>query len=81
MVFGQVIIGPPGSGKTTYTRAVAAYLRASGRRVAVVNLDPDNDVLPYEPDVDVSELVCLEQRADLLAVGSVGHVTLLDPRR
>ena len=27
------------------------------------------------------ELVCLEQRADLMAVGSVGHVTLLDPRR
>jgi hypothetical protein len=27
------------------------------------------------------ELVCLEQRHDLLAVGSVGHVTLLDPRR
>ena len=27
------------------------------------------------------ELVCMEQRHDLLAVGSVGHVTLLDPRR
>lgn len=28
-----------------------------------------------------NELVCLDQRADLMAVGSVGHVTLLDPRR
>lgn len=27
------------------------------------------------------ELVCLEQRADLLAVGSMRHVSLLDPRR
>ncbi|KAL4444203.1 hypothetical protein ABPG75_011940 [Micractinium tetrahymenae] len=27
------------------------------------------------------ELVCMEQRSDLLAVGSIGHVTLLDPRR
>ncbi|KAI7838555.1 hypothetical protein COHA_007629 [Chlorella ohadii] len=27
------------------------------------------------------ELVCMEQRADLLAVGSMGHVQLLDPRR
>ncbi len=29
----------------------------------------------------VKELVCMEQRSDVLAVGSIGHVTLLDPRR
>lgn len=34
------------------------------------------------PSVAVlQELVCMEQRADLLAVGSMGHVQLLDPRR
>lgn len=27
------------------------------------------------------EVVCMDQRQDLLAVGSMGHVTLLDPRR
>jgi len=43
MPFGQVVIGPPGSGKTTYCAAAAALLRAAGRRVAVVNLDPAND--------------------------------------
>lgn len=39
---------------------------------------------PGKPQVKlqhVKELVCMEQRADMLAVGSVGHVTLLDPRR
>lgn len=29
----------------------------------------------------LQELVCMGQRADLLAVGSMGHVQLLDPRR
>ena len=33
----------------------------AGRRVAVVNLDPANDVLPFTPDVDVSDLVSLER--------------------
>lgn len=27
------------------------------------------------------ELVCMEQQHDLVAVGSMGHVTLIDPRR
>lgn len=61
MTFGQLVIGPPGSGKTTYCNGAQQYLRAAQRRVALVNLDPANDVLPYEPDVDVCDLVCLEQ--------------------
>ena len=49
-------------------------------------LDPSRSLrtlrtLALSPGASSRELVCLEQRADLLAVGSVGHVTLLDPRR
>ncbi|EGD73273.1 GPN-loop GTPase 2 [Salpingoeca rosetta] len=41
MTFGQVVIGPPGSGKTTYALAVGEFMRARlGRKVCVVNLDP-----------------------------------------
>lgn len=72
MPFGQVVIGPPGSGKTTYTNGMQQFLRAAGRRVAVVNLDPANDVLPYTPDVDVSELVCLEEVMATLQLGPNG---------
>uniref|UniRef100_A0A8C5W5H7 GPN-loop GTPase 2 n=1 Tax=Microcebus murinus TaxID=30608 RepID=A0A8C5W5H7_MICMU len=46
--FGQAVIGPPGSGKTTYCLGMSEFLRALGRRVAVVNLDPANEGLPYE---------------------------------
>jgi len=38
---------------------MARFLTARGRAVAVVNLDPANDRLPYPVDIDVSELVNL----------------------
>ena len=57
--FGQAVIGPPGAGKTTYCHGMARFLTARGRAVAVVNLDPANDRLPYPVDIDVSELVTL----------------------
>lgn len=72
MPFGQVVIGPPGSGKTTYCNGVQQYLTAARRRVALVNLDPANDVLPYKPDVDVCDLVCLEQVMGELGLGPNG---------
>uniref|UniRef100_H0XIZ9 GPN-loop GTPase 2 n=1 Tax=Otolemur garnettii TaxID=30611 RepID=H0XIZ9_OTOGA len=70
--FGQVVIGPPGSGKTTYCLGMSEFLRALGRRVAVVNLDPANDGLPYECAVDVGELVGLGDVMDALRLGPNG---------
>jgi hypothetical protein len=72
MPFGQVVVGPPGSGKTTYCHGVAEFMRAAGRKVAIVNLDPANDGLPYKPAVDVSELICLEEVMDQLRLGPNG---------
>ena len=51
------MIGPPGSGKTTYVAAMSELLTHLGRKVAIVNLDPDNENMNYKPAVDVSELV------------------------
>eukprot|EP00879_Flechtneria_rotunda_P006034 GHRR01006346.1.p1 GENE.GHRR01006346.1~~GHRR01006346.1.p1 ORF type:complete len:334 (+),score=112.45 GHRR01006346.1:132-1133(+) len=72
MPFGQLVIGPPGSGKTTYCNGVEQYLTALGRKVAIINLDPANDVLPFKPTVDVSELVCLETVMEELKLGPNG---------
>ena len=72
MPFGQLVIGPPGSGKTTYCNGMHQYLTALGRKVAIINLDPANDVLPYTAAVDVSELVCLETVMEELKLGPNG---------
>ena len=61
MLFGQLIFGPPGSGKTTYCDGMSNFLEQLKRPVAVVNLDPANDSLPYTPAIDIRSLVTLEQ--------------------
>jgi hypothetical protein len=58
--FGQVVVGPPGSGKTTYCFGMQQLLRSIGRDAVVVNMDPANDTLLYEAFIDVRELICLE---------------------
>ncbi|XP_069478975.1 GPN-loop GTPase 2 [Ambystoma mexicanum] len=70
--FGQVVIGPPGSGKTTYCLAMQEFLTKVGRKVAVVNLDPANDGTPYECAIDISELVTLADVMDNLKLGPNG---------
>jgi len=70
--FGQLVIGPPGAGKTTYVAAMADLLRAMGRKVAIVNLDPANENMTYTPDVDVAQLVRLEEVMDSLGLGPNG---------
>ena len=72
MVFGQVVIGPPGSGKTTYCDGMQQFLRGLGRTVAVINLDPANDVLPYEPAADIRDLISLEHAAAQCELGPNG---------
>lgn len=70
--FGQVVIGPPGSGKTTYCRAMQEFMTHLGRKVVVVNMDPANEGLPYTCEVDISELVTLDDVMDGLKLGPNG---------
>ena len=44
VLYGQIIIGAPGAGKTTYCDGMQQYLRLLGRECYVVNLDPANEV-------------------------------------
>lgn len=69
MVFGQVVIGPPGSGKTTYCNGMSQFLPLIGRKVAVINLDPANDSLPYECAVNIEDLIKL---SDVMNEHSLG---------
>ncbi|KAH7677335.1 GPN-loop GTPase 2 protein [Dioscorea alata] len=69
MVFGQVVIGSPGSGKTTYCNGMSQFLKLIGRKVAIVNLDLANDALPYECAVNIKDLVKL---SDVMVEHSLG---------
>ena len=72
MPFGQLVIGPAGSGKTTYCNGMQQYLTLLGRKTVVVNLDPANDALPYDCAVDISELVSLAEVQENLGLGPNG---------
>lgn len=72
LAFGQVVIGPPGSGKSTYCQAMRAFLARLGRSVAVVNLDPANEALPGPCALDIAELVTLPDVMGSLGLGPNG---------
>ncbi|NXE15427.1 GPN2 GTPase, partial [Lophotis ruficrista] len=72
LAFGQVVIGPPGSGKTTYCHGMQEFLGRIGRKVTVVNLDPANDSVPYQCAVDVAELITLPDVMENLKLGPNG---------
>ncbi|XP_078038450.1 GPN-loop GTPase 2 [Augochlora pura] len=69
LIFGQLVIGPPGSGKTTYCHAMSNFLEKLGRKVAVINIDPANENMQYKPVVDISELI---KHEDVMTQYSLG---------
>lgn len=61
MPFAQLVIGSPGSGKTTYCAGMHQFLSAIGRKASIVNLDPANDPQSAYPcAMDIRDLVRLE---------------------
>ncbi|MCI4464971.1 MAG: ATP/GTP-binding protein [Thermoproteus sp.] len=50
-------VGTAGSGKSTLVSALYNWMDEQGYDVAVVNLDPAAEYLPYVPDVDIRERI------------------------
>ncbi|KAK2624416.1 hypothetical protein QTJ16_006366 [Diplocarpon rosae] len=61
MPFAQLVLGSPGSGKSTYCNGMHQFMSAIGRKCSVVNLDPANDQTNYPCAIDVRDLVKLEE--------------------
>ncbi|KAL1839786.1 hypothetical protein VTJ49DRAFT_1160 [Mycothermus thermophilus] len=61
MPFGQLVVGSPGAGKSTYCDGMHQFLGAIGRQCSVVNLDPANDRTNYPCALDIRDLVTLEE--------------------
>lgn len=61
MPFAQLVVGPPGSGKSTYCNGMHQFMSAIGRKCSIVNLDPANEHTSYPCALDVRSLVTLEE--------------------
>ena len=61
MPFAQLVVGPPGSGKSTYCNGMQQFMGAIGRKASIVNLDPANDHTSYDAAIDVRDMVTLEE--------------------
>jgi hypothetical protein len=72
MPFGQFVIGPPGSGKTTYCNGMKQFLDGIGRKCAVVNLDPANENIFDGVEIDIRDLCDLETVMKELQLGPNG---------
>ena len=72
MPFGEIVIGPPGSGKSTYAYGKHQLLTALSRPISVVNLDPANDALTYPCAIDISQLITLQEVMDEHQLGPNG---------
>nr|XP_037286889.1 LOW QUALITY PROTEIN: GPN-loop GTPase 3-like [Rhipicephalus microplus] len=57
MRYAQLVMGPAGSGKSTYCSTIAKHCEAVGRTVHVVNLDPAAEYFDYNVAFDVRSLI------------------------
>ncbi|CAG9767893.1 unnamed protein product [Ceutorhynchus assimilis] len=57
MRYAQLVIGPAGSGKSTYCAALVQHAQEAKRTIEVINLDPAAEHFDYTPVVDIRELI------------------------
>ncbi|OAF68582.1 ATP-binding domain 1 family member B [Intoshia linei] len=72
--YGEVIIGPPGSGKSTYCNGRKQFLLCFGVRAIIINLDPGNENLPYDCDINISKLIKMKELMENDDLGPNGTI-------
>lgn len=70
----QAVIGPPGSGKSTYCHKMLEFMQTQQLKANIINLDPANDNIPYTSSLDVRNLVKAVEVAELLNLGPNGSL-------
>lgn len=71
-LYGQLVIGPPGSGKTTYTHKITEFYKQLDRPVTIVNLDPANEQMEYNAHIDIMKLITVEDAMEHFGLGPNG---------
>jgi GTPase SAR1 family protein len=73
-MFTVFIVGTAGSGKTTLVNSFAEWLEDNQYDVAIVNLDPAAEYVPYIPDIDIRDIVSARELMRKYKLGPNGSV-------
>ncbi len=61
MIGSLYVTGPAGTGKSSFCGSYKEWLISQGYDAAIVNLDPGAEFVPYEPDVDIRDIISLDR--------------------
>lgn len=73
--YAQLVMGPAGTGKSTYCTTIQSHCAAIRRpNVHVINLDPaaEEEVIAYQPSADICELISVEDVVEEIGLGPNG---------
>ncbi|PIO68421.1 hypothetical protein TELCIR_09792 [Teladorsagia circumcincta] len=71
-MYGVLVIGAPGAGKSTFCAGLADIFEQINRPHVTINLDPANDFVQYNATYDIKELITVEDVMDRLGLGPNG---------
>ncbi|KAJ3124910.1 GPN-loop GTPase 3 [Nowakowskiella sp. JEL0407] len=68
----QLVMGPAGSGKSTFCKTIVTHCQAIKRSVHLINLDPAAENFEYTPTIDIKDLITLDDVMEELEYGPNG---------
>ncbi|KJH52183.1 Putative ATP binding protein [Dictyocaulus viviparus] len=71
-MYGILVIGAPGAGKSTFCAGLADIFEQMSRPYITINLDPANDFTQYTAACDLKELITVEEVMNKLNLGPNG---------
>jgi len=70
--YAQLVMGPAGSGKSTYCHVIQQHCEVKKRTVHVINLDPAAEAFKYTCSLDIRDLISLDDVMEELNLGPNG---------
>ncbi|CAI4223196.1 unnamed protein product [Auanema sp. JU1783] len=71
-MYGILVIGAPGAGKSTFCTGLSDIFSQLKREFCIFNLDPANDNNEYDAHFDIKELITVEEVMERLELGPNG---------
>lgn len=68
----QLVIGPAGSGKSTYCKVIQQHALSHKRTIRIINLDPAAEKLDYNCDINIKELISVDDVMNKKKLGPNG---------